>query len=639
MTPVCYSQRCVARAIAFATTFLLLFSPSVFAQSIQLNKIGGYETGIFDEGAAEISAFDPASNRLFVINADDASIDVLDLSVPSNPSFLFAIDITPYGDQANSVAVDAGRVAAAIEADPSQDPGSVVFFDTDGNFLSQVTVGALPDMLTFTPDGRHVLVANEGEPDDDYIVDPEGSVSIIRALPNASQIKQKDVRTVGFSAFNHVNLDNSIRIFGPGASVAQDLEPEYIAVSDDSRTAYVAMQENNALAVIDIRRSRVLALKGLGFKDHNEAGNGLDASNRDDAINIANWPVYGMYQPDAIAYYRAGGRGFIVSANEGDSRDYDGYSEEELVEDLNLDPTIFPDAETLQAEENLGRLKTTSATGDIDGDGYFEKLFSYGARSFSIWSETGKLIYDSGDEFEQITAAQIPDDFNSTNDENDSFDNRSDDKGPEPEGVVVGEVDGRSYAFIGLERVGGIMVYDISRPRHPSFVQYVNSRDFSGDAEAGTAGDLAPEGLLFIDAHDSPNGYPLLVVSYEVSGTVAIFQVDNATLSVAERTIDSGLTLQGDEVNAVPDAFGLNQNYPNPFNPTTQIVFNVPEASDVSIAVFNMLGQEMSTLVHGPIEAGRHEVTFDAQGLPSGSYLVRMETSQGTHVQRITLLK
>jgi hypothetical protein len=268
---------------------------------------------------------------------------------------------------------------------------------------------------------------------------------------------------------------------------------------------------------------KITSIVPLGFKDHSEAGNGFDASNRDDAINIQTHPVFGMYQPDAIATYEVQGETYVVTANEGDARDYDGFSEEDRVKDLDLDPTAFPDADTLQADENLGRLNITTTLGDTDGDGDYDQLFAYGARSFSIWDAEGNLVWDSGDQFEQKLAALLPDDFNATNDENDSFDNRSDDKGPEPEGVTIGRVGSRIYAFIGLERVGGIMMYDITDPDNPQFVNYVNNRDFSGDAEAGTAGDLGPEGVLFIDQDQSPTGQNLLVVTNEISGTTTVY--------------------------------------------------------------------------------------------------------------------
>jgi hypothetical protein len=292
------------------------------------------------------------------------------------------------------------------------------------------------------------------------------------------------------------------------------------------------MQEANALAIVDIKSATVTDILPLGTKDHNLPGNELDASNRDDTINITNWPVKGFYMPDAIASYKFRGMTYIVSANEGDSRDYDGFSEEARIEDLVLDSTAFPDAATLQLEENLGRLKTTTVNGDTDGDGDYDELYSYGARSFSIWSAAGELVYDSGADFEDITAAMLPDDFNSTNDENDSFDNRSDDKGPEPEGVVLGKIKGKIYAFIGLERVGGIMVYDVTSPYDVQYVTYVNNRDFSVEAQLPDdttnplVGDLGPEGLVFIPASKSPNRKPLLVTGNEVSGTTTVFQIN-----------------------------------------------------------------------------------------------------------------
>jgi hypothetical protein len=491
--------------------------------SISLELTGTFANGAFDESAAEIPAYDPRSKRLFVVNAEAGKVDVLDMSDPANMSLVMQIETNGFP---NSVAISRGLVAVAVEAEEKTDPGTVAFYDTDGNLLKEVPAGALPDMVTFTPNGKFALVANEGEPNDDYSVDPEGSVTIV----NLSRgLHRATARTADFSFFNGKKdalIKAGVRIFGPGATVAQDMEPEYIAVSPDSRTAWVALQENNAMAEIDIRRGFVRAIRVFGEKNHAVPGKGLDASDRDDEINIANWPVSGLYMPDAIAAYRVRGRVYLVTANEGDARDYDTFAEEERIKDLDLDPTAFPDADTLQEDENIGRLTVTTTLGDTDNDGDYDKLYAFGTRSFSIWSSHGKLVFDSGDELERITAETYPDDFNSNNDENDSFESRSDNKGPEPEGVTIAKLYGRDYAFIGLERIGGIMVYDISNPRRPKFVEYVNNRDFSGDAEEGTAGDLGPEGLIVIDRRDSPTRKPLLVVANEVSGTTSVYTIN-----------------------------------------------------------------------------------------------------------------
>ncbi|MDY6803309.1 MAG: choice-of-anchor I family protein [Cyanobacteriota bacterium] len=910
-----------------------------------LRPLGTYETGIFNESAAEIPAYDPKSKRVFIAKGTGAEVDVLDISDPENPTLDFTIDLSQYGGGVNSVAVNEdGVVALAVEKEVKQKGGSVVFFNRNGTFLSQVKVGSLPDMLTFTPDGEKVLVANEGEPTDNYQSDPRGTISIIDISDGAKNVTQQDVRTANFADFNPRKQEliaKGVRIFGPGGNVPRDLEPEYIAVSPDGETAFATLQENNAFAVIDIESAEVTDILPLGYKDHSRGpttlskfnfrprqlpilgtteagqeiklggfsglsyegtdeetgnlkfvtvpdrgpngaptdvdedgdeerpfvlpdyqarvvrfelnenngrianisevlltqqdgttpitglpniegidevpvdlsgnaltydpfgadlegivinedgsflmvdeyrpsiykfdaqgvlidrfvpegtaelagqaegtfgtetlpaeyanrrpnrgfeavaldtdneilysfiqtplanpdrqtsdnsnvirilgidpqdgtpmkeyvyllegstfgdgkvdkigdavyagdgkflvterdsstseaakkfifeidlkdatnllddnaptvpnnstleqltandlkqrgiqpvdkikvtnlpsigysgldkpegltvledgriavlndndfglldeeipvdgtvplnpdptpislgliefaeGNTLDASNEDDGINLENWPVFGMYQPDAIESFPIDGKTYYITANEGDARDYEGFSEEARVGDveIELDPDVFPDATELKAEDALGRLKITNTKGDIDGDGKFDRLYAFGGRSFSIWDEFGNLVYDSSDDFEKLTAELFPDNFNSDNDDNDSFDSRSDDKGPEPEGVAVGEVDGITYAFIGLERVGGIMVYNITNPKKPKFVEYFNNREFDGDASEGTAGDLGPEGLTFIPAEDSPDGRALLVAANEVSGTTTIYQV------------------------------------------------------------------------------------------------------------------
>ncbi len=496
----------------------------------QLNKLGTYATGIFAESAAEIVAFDPTSDRLFVTNGADFTIDVIDVSNPNNPTKVNAIALNAFGGGVNSVAVKNGIVAVAVEAEVKQDPGTVVFFDTDGNLISSVEVGALPDALTFTPDGQRVVVANEGEPSDDYTVDAEGSVSIIDLSGGVGQLTQQNVLLVSFDQFDkQMLIDQGIRIFGPGASVSQDLEPEFVAITPDSKTAWVTLQENNALAKIDLASGQVELLP-LGLKDYSLPGNGIDPSNEDGGINIRPVPVFGLYQPDTIATYRANGQTYLVTANEGDARDYSGFSEEARVGDLVLDPVAFPNAAELQRDENLGRLKVTTTLGDTDGDGDYDELYAYGGRSFSIWDEDGNLIFDSGDALEQITAAQVPGGFNSDDEEN-AFDDRSDDKGPEPEALAIGQVGGKTFAFIGLERTSGIVVYDITNPRKPHFEQYINDRNFEvpimlPDGSVNPAvGDVSPEGLTFVSAADSPTGRPLLVAAQEISGTTTVYDV------------------------------------------------------------------------------------------------------------------
>ena len=545
---------------------------------ITLDPVGTYATEIFDESAAEIVAHDSENQRLFVTNSGDQTVDILDMSDPANidiadPADVTQIDITALStpdavmDSATSVAVHGDLVAVAVlPEDFWDDRGLVAFYETDGTFISSVEVGYNPDMVTFTPDGMKVLTADEGQPSDEYDVDPEGTVSIIDVSGGATSAT---VTTVGFTDFNiggsrEAELPDGVRVFGPDevikttdgdgvptytpqgtASVAEDLEPEYVAVSPDSSTAWVSLQENNAFAVIDVASGEVISIQALGTKDHSEGRNKLDASDKDKEINIKHWPANGMYQPDGIAAYTAlDGNIYIVSANEGDARDYtvdveiNGeeeeftvFSEEARVRDLDLDPDAFPKADQLQEKPNLGRLKTTTATGDTDGDGDHDEIYSYGARSFTIWDTEGNVVFDSGADFERTMAKMMPDYFNSTNDKT-KFDNRSDDKGPEPESVALGRIGDRTYAFVGLERMGGIMTYDVTDPTDVRFQSYVNNRDFEADPELDEegvanpeAGDLAPEGLKFIPADKSPTGRPMLAVANEVSGTTTVYEV------------------------------------------------------------------------------------------------------------------
>lgn len=523
--------------VAVILVLALVVSSLATAQDeeLTLTVLSSYQTGIWDEGAAEIGAYNVEAQRLFVSNGATSTLDIFDLSDPSNITLITEVDLDAIGGTANSVDTFGDFAVVVIDGEEDGDNGFAVFMNLDGEELARVMVGVLPDMVKITPDGTKALVANEGEPSDDYTLDPEGGVSFIDLTVGVENLTDDNVNTVSFEGFSE-DIINGARIFGPNASVAQDLEPEYIAITPDSAFALVTLQENNAIAGIDVAGEGIIAVNGLGYKDHSLPGNEFDASNEDGQINIQNWPTLGMYQPDAIAIYEANGTIYAVTANEGDAREYifedaDGnevvaYSEEARVADVTLDPDAFPNAEELQAEDQLGRLLMTTSQGDTDGDGDFDVLYSFGARSFTIWDvNTGEVVFDSGADFENITAELIPDAFNSQG-LNESFDNRSDDKGPEPEGVVLGEVNGEWYAFIGLERVGGVMVYNISDPAGAYFVAYANNVNLDAEAESADTGDIAPEGLVFVSAEDSPNGTALLIITNEVSGSITVYGIE-----------------------------------------------------------------------------------------------------------------
>lgn len=520
-------------------------SLSVASAQLTLNPISsvrnGDATDVFDESAAEIVQYDPFTQRMFVVNGSADAIDIFDVSNPAAPVLIESVDLSAYGNP-NSVSIHPSprrdEVAVAVGAPNKTDRGQVVFLSKDGDIKDTVEVGYLPDMLTYDPSGRRLVVANEGEPNDAYTVDPEGSVSVITKVKNSNRRK---VTEVGFGDLSEEDLEG-VRITGPeGTTPAQDIEPEYVAIDEKGRFAYVTCQENNAVAVIDLKNRRVERMIGLGSVNHAELGNALDVSDRDDMIRVANWPVKGLPMPDSIATYSVrerrptfwdnGKSTYFVTANEGDGREYDDYVDEDRVKDLDLHESAFPLADALQEDENMGRLTVITTEGDEDGDGVYEELYSFGTRSFSIYSSTGERVFDSGQMIETWIAENLPEAFNSTNSENQSVDSRSDAKGPEPEAIEIGSLGERTYAFVGLERVGGIMVFDITDPRDVSFVTYGGNRDFDVEFDeddfenVGDAGDLGPEGIDFVPASDSPNGKPLLVVANEVSGTTTIYEI------------------------------------------------------------------------------------------------------------------
>lgn len=531
--------------------------------SLDFGFLGSHETGQFDESAAEITAVH--GDTAFTVNAEAATVDIIDISDPQKPEKTG--EVTGSGI-ANSIAVrDDGLGMIALENEDKTAPGSLMFFDattTSATVLGTLPVGSLPDMVALTPDGAHALVANEGEPDEDFATDPEGSVSVVDLPAEVAAPEESDVHTADFHDFEEGGsreLPAEVRVFGPephdDLPVSRNLEPEYITVAGDK--AYATLQEANAIAVIDIATAEVTDVLPLGFKDHGQAGNGLDASDRDpkDApeTNIAEYPgLKGAYMPDTISTFSSGGTDYLVTANEGDSREWGDFVDAARVKDLGEDELVpvcetSPLADEL-GDEALGRLNIITDLGLSESGDCYEELYAFGARSFSVWTTDGTLVADSGDSFEQMTAEAIPDFFNSNHSES-NREGRSDDKGPEPEALTVGEVGETTYAFVGFERVGGIAAFDLSDPANPTFATYFNNRDFSvsvedeiedaadPDALLSSAGDLGPEGITFLGADESPTDEAVLVVGNEVSGTTSLY-------SVADLTDDDGAVAEAD---------------------------------------------------------------------------------------------
>ncbi len=510
------------------------------AQEYTLNSIGVFSAGAGNE-ATEILTYDQSTQRVYVVNSDLNNVQVLSITDPSNPELINTIDLNVFGQSANSVDVSNGVLAVALEGGDQQ-RGSVALFDLEGELIAGYDAGFLPDMVTFTHAGDKIFCANEGEPSDDYTVDPEGSITIIDISAGA---ENGVVNELGLGQFDDADALRAagVRIFGPNATPAQDLEPEYVTISPDDSYAFVTCQENNAVLRINVAAETIDAILPLGYKDYSLPENGIDASDRSNGPQVMPWPnVIGMYQPDGMASYMVDGMIYFVTANEGDARDYDGYSEEERVDDLVLDPTVFPNAAEIQAEDQLGRLKTTSANGDIDGDGDHDVIYSYGARSFSIYDMNGNQVFDSGNEFVRRILENDPDNY---------VKNRADDKASEPESVAIGEMNGETFAFIGLERQNAFFIYNISDPANAYYAGY-GKRD----------GDIGPEDAVFIAAADSPNGRDLLITSNEVSGTVTVFAVEEASQKL--EVFDEEISISDYETETVVLP-------PSPL--TTQVVF------------------------------------------------------------------
>lgn len=516
---------------------------------LKLNLLSSFSNGTEGTNSAEIVAFDPTTDKLYIANSVGAKVDIVNLANPAAPVLLNSISMTPYGN-INSLTVHNGIVACAVENSNPQANGNIVFLDENGTLISQVPVGAMPDMITFNNDYTKVLVACEGEPKSDYSADPEGTVGIVDITGGYAALTAANVTMVNFQSFNGQEAalrSQGIRIFGPGSSAAQDFEPEYITISEDNSTAYVSLQENNAMAVVDIAAGTITAVRPLGTMNYANGNNGLDASDQTAGIFIGSAPIKGLFMPDALAHASISGTEYIFSANEGDAREYTAITEVARLSATPLDASI-PDQNILKHNQFLGRINVTNASGDTDNDGDIDDIHVFGTRSFSIWNaQTGALVFDSKDLLEQITATHpaISGLFNASNSAGAAVSkNRSDDKGPEPEGVATAFINGNHYLFVSLERVGGVMLFNVDIPSAPVYVGYYNNR-----TAAANGPDRGAEGIIIIKKGDSPSGNDIVILANEISSTLSIFDINTCVdLAGAAITVPTDSICSGDQV-------------------------------------------------------------------------------------------
>ena len=534
--------------------------------ALNLTQIARYSAGQYnvDGGVMEIVAYNQATEWAYAINGQSgklAAIPLAGLTAGAHVEELTGTEIDvkalveaedstfQYGDMTSvAISPDSTTLAAALQAQGSNDAGRVALFtcEEDGTLTLEALVetGAQPDMVTFAGDSV-VLTADEGEPREGYgenIADPKGSVTVV-------DVEAQESTVVDFSAFDSQRdqLAEDGIVLKKGSAPSVDLEPEYIAVSGGK--AYVTLQENNAIAVLDIESQAFEGVYSAGFEDHSTTA--IDLDKKDDAYDPQTYEsLLGIRMPDGIAAFTVEGTTYLVTANEGDAREwgdedqgtfYLSEDERDFGEEGVTSPTGAITAENSGLEGKVVFFKTE----DFDGLDP-EKDYVFGGRSFTVFQATEnglEEVFTSGDDFEALTAQYVPEHFNASND-NAVLDDRSGKKGPEAESVTVGTVDGKTYAFVALERTGGVMAYDVTDPEAITFVNYVNTRDFGTTVEGSeeyedgeldkwvTGGDVAPEGLLFLDAASSPNGEPLLLAACEVSGTVAVYQLGSEDLTV-----------------------------------------------------------------------------------------------------------
>lgn len=505
------------------------------------------------EGGAEIATFHPASNRIFTTNGVKNSIDIYDISVVTSPRKVGSVSLNPFGNDVTSVAAGKDVVVAVVSTAetfsasgiPTVKNGKLVVFDVNGKVLSSPDVlGVLPDSVTFTPNGEIALVAIEGQPvcakddpattareDQDYAkaVDPVGGVTVVNLTSPTNPV----LKFAGFDSFNVADMKRiGISLSSVVNSVAKDFEPEFISAIDND-VAYVTIQEANAIGKLNIQSARFESIT-RAFESRLERI-ARDTSDRDSGAGPRNYSnVVGDSQPDAIAGFKIGSGHYFVTANEGDAREYSCLNDDLRGASLKVDARRFPDWKNLSASGALGRAKVNPNNGDRDGDGDIDVIHLRGANSMTMY-RNGVPLWDSGDLLDQIQinafgVANINGSHSLSADKltmNYVGQDRSDDKGSEPEGVAVGKVGERRIAILGLERMSALVLFDITNPSAPIFQEWLQMLP----TRATPAKDVkywSPEGVIFVPADKSPSGKALIITSYELSGSLSIHEITGA---------------------------------------------------------------------------------------------------------------
>lgn len=450
----------------------------------------------------------------------------------------FDSDDDSSNDSRQASICNTGDIASLAKSNVDINGGKVLIYKTDGTYIDAANVGDLPDMVKFV-DNSTLVVANEGEPEDDYSSDPEGSISIIKL---DAENKVHNVTTLGFE---DVELEGEVRI-KPNSTKEKDIEPEYVAVSESCETAWVSLQENNAVAIVDLQEKEITSVKGLGKVDVSKVE--MDITADDSAAPVLDNPenIFALRMPDTMVAYNVGGQDFFIAANEGDDREYDEWVDYEKAKKLDIDLSAELEAAVVTPDAGMESLRVLNDLGLNQAGDQYDELYIAGTRSFTIFDANGSVVFDSGSDFEKEIAQNYAANFNTRVDDSDDFDDvtgpydkidddyyfwegvdaRSLKKGVEPEALAVHKIGDKVFAYIGLEKQGGFFVYDVTTPADSKQVEYFNDIDYT--KKPSEAGDLAPEGMVAF-AQDDKN---YLAVAHELSSTLAIFELaDNGTVT------------------------------------------------------------------------------------------------------------